>query len=232
MEFKEGDLVMCSVKKIEGANVFVDVEDKYPGTIVLSEIAAGRIRNLREYVSVGKKVVCKVLKITNDHFDLSLRRVTAKEKIVVFNRHKEEIAFRNVLKIIGEDPEILIPKIKETYFIYEFVDEARSNPSLLEKYIEKSKAEKLSKLLVEKKEKDKNVKSFFILKSNSEHGLKDIKETLDFKEEIHYLGSGRYSLNVLANNFKEANIKISTILESIAEKAKKKKMIFEIKKSF
>ncbi|MEK7125908.1 MAG: hypothetical protein AAB835_00260, partial [Patescibacteria group bacterium] len=195
-------------------------------------IAAGRIRNLREYVSVGKKVVCKVLKITNDHFDLSLRRVTAKEKIVVFNRHKEEIAFRNVLKIIGEDPEILIPKIKETYFIYEFVDEARSNPSLLEKYIEKSKAEKLSKLLVEKKEKDKNVKSFFILKSNSEHGLKDIKETLDFKEEIHYLGSGRYSLNVLANNFKEANIKISTILESIAEKAKKKKMIFEIKKSF
>jgi len=55
MEIKEGDLVIATVKKIEGTTVFVEIEDsEIKGSIVFSEIAAGRIRNIREYVVPNK----------------------------------------------------------------------------------------------------------------------------------------------------------------------------------
>ena len=51
MELKENDLVLCAVDRIVGTIVFVKIEgEKKEGSIILSEIAPGRIRNLREYV--------------------------------------------------------------------------------------------------------------------------------------------------------------------------------------
>ena len=94
MEIKEDDVVLCTVKKIQKTTVFVDVEGDGEGSIVMSEIAAGRIRNLREYVTPNKKIVCKVLRFINGHPQLSLRRVTAGERDTVLNRHKKEKTFK------------------------------------------------------------------------------------------------------------------------------------------
>ena len=74
-----GDILLCVVEKIEGTVVFVKLPDGSQGSIVLSEIAPGRIRNLRDYVFPGKNIVCKVLRIGSGRIDLSLRRVTPKE---------------------------------------------------------------------------------------------------------------------------------------------------------
>ena len=64
MEFEEGDIVLCTVERIAKANVFVDIENgKGEGSIVMSEIASGRIKNLREFVVPKKKIVCKILRI-------------------------------------------------------------------------------------------------------------------------------------------------------------------------
>ncbi|MEK6800926.1 MAG: S1 RNA-binding domain-containing protein [Nanoarchaeota archaeon] len=232
MEFRQGDLVLCTVKKIEGTTVFVDVENNHSGSLVLSEIAAGRIRNLREYVSVGKKIACKILKITPDHFELSLRRVTSKEKEIVFDRHKKEAAFRNILKIIGEDFNSVIAKIMEKYNIADFIEEARENSKILENYFSKENSEKLSKLLVEKDEKEKEVKTKFILRAITQpDGLNIIKEVLNFDNiEIFYLGSGNFSITVKAKDFKEANNKMNNALEEITSRAKKRKAHFEILK--
>ena len=51
---QEGELVLCTVDKIMGTTVFVRLENNVEGTITLSEIAPGRIRNLRDYVAPGK----------------------------------------------------------------------------------------------------------------------------------------------------------------------------------
>ena len=80
-KLEQGDLVICAVDKIIGTVVFVKIEGPYDvkeGTIIFSEIAAGRIRNIRDYVKEGKKIVCKVLDINNEkcYIDLSLRRVS------------------------------------------------------------------------------------------------------------------------------------------------------------
>ena len=54
---EEGDVVLCTVTKIEGTSVFVNIEGDGEGSIIVSEIAPGRIRNLRDYVLPNKKIV-------------------------------------------------------------------------------------------------------------------------------------------------------------------------------
>ncbi len=230
MELKEGELALCQVVKIEGTTIFLDIEGVAQGILMLSEVAAGRIRNLREYVTVGKKIVCKILKVERNRIELSLRRVSAKERESVFDRFKKEAAFKNILKLAGEDTSKVLNKIKEKYSIEDFLDSARSDPSILADYFSKESAQKVSKLLVEKGDKDKEVSGRFMLKSMSENGVKEIKEILDVDSEIHYLGSGKFSISVSAQDFKEANHKLESMMKELADRAKKKKAVFEILK--
>ena len=80
MTLEEGEIVLCTVDRIDGTNVFVSIEGDGEGIIQTSEIAAGRIRNLRDYVVPKKKIVCKILKISGNRVELSLRRVNQKEQ--------------------------------------------------------------------------------------------------------------------------------------------------------
>ena len=230
MNLKEEDLVFCTVKKIEKTNVFVDIDPSGSGSIVMSEIAAGRIRNLREYISPNKKIVCKVLKIHNGNIELSLRRVTAKERESVLLKYQKEKNLKNMLKSIVSDPDKIIEEIKKSYEIPEFLEEAKSNPKVIEKFLSKKESEALEKILSEKKEKEKIVKRTISLSSSSPQGVKEIKEILSVKEaEIHYLGSSKFSISVSGLNFKEANQKLESILQKIEKEAKQKKAIIEIK---
>jgi len=229
MELKEDDIVMCTVKKIEGTVVFVDIEENGGGSIVFSEIAAGRIRNIRDYVSPGKKIVCKVLKISKDRIELSLRRVTAKEKEEIKEKYEKERNLLSMLKASLKKPEEIFKKIKEKYGAREFLEEARSDPSLLEKVIPKSEIEAFSKILAEKKEKEKIVKKTITLKSFSSSGIKEIKELLQIVKgvEMSYLGSSKFMIAAKAKDFKEANIQVQNAIEKIRNNAREKKLIFE-----
>ena len=83
-QLEVGDIVMCTVERIVGTTVFVKIDGNGEGSIILSEIAPGRIRNLRDYVVPGKRIVCKVLSI-REHAILSLRRVGINEKSTFLN---------------------------------------------------------------------------------------------------------------------------------------------------
>ena len=87
MSLEIGDFVICIVDRIVGTMVFVKIEgEEREGSLILSEVAPGRIRNLRDYVVPKKMIVCKVLRVSNDRIDLSLRRVSPKEKKEVLER--------------------------------------------------------------------------------------------------------------------------------------------------
>ena len=79
-QLAEGEIVLCTVEKIIGTTVFVKIEGNGEGTIVTSEISPGRIRNLRDYVIPGKKIVCKIIRVREGAINLSLRRVKPSEK--------------------------------------------------------------------------------------------------------------------------------------------------------
>lgn len=231
MEIKETDIVLCTVKKIEGTTVFVTIDNcEKEGSIVFSEIAAGRIRNIREYVSPNKKIVCKVIKMYQDHVELSFRRVTASERDAVMEKSKQETTFKTMLKQIVASPEKVIEKIRIDMPLHDFMTQAKENPKIINDYFNKQEAEKLTKMLLEKKEKDKEAKRTFILKSDSNSGMNDIKSLLATKEaDISYLGSSQFSITTKAKDFKEANNKLNTILDKISKAAKDKKCFFELK---
>lgn len=227
---KEDDLVLCTVKRIEGTTVFVEIEGNGEGSLVMSEIAAGRIRNLREYVAPNKKIVCKILKIVNGYPQLSLRRVTSKEKLGVIEKSQKERTFSSLIRSVAKNPEEALSKIKEKHELCNFSDESRENPKILEEFFSKEEASALQKIFSEKKDKEKTVMKTFILKSNSDSGIEDIREILSTKEaEIKYLGSSNFSLTVKAKDFKDANLTAQRILQKIDSKAKEKKAILEIK---
>lgn len=223
---------MCTVKSIEGTTIFLHIEDGGEGSMILSEVAAGRIRNIREYVSPNKKIVCKVLKITDDHIELSLRRVTGKEREEILERYKKERTLISLLKAICASPTELVQKLRDKYPLWEFSDKLKEDPSIIEKFVSKQEQEKIAKLLLEKREKEKEVKRVFVLQSFSDSGLQEIKEILSVKDAIvKYLGSSQFSISSSASDFKEANNKINASLELIESRSKEKKAHFQLKEA-
>src|SRR3989344_3351859 len=112
---EEGELVFCTVTKIFGHGVFV-ILDEYnkPAMIHISEIAPGRIRNMREYVVEGKKVVCVVLRIHQDkgHVDLSLRRVNEGQRRKKLEEIKQEQKAEKIIEVIARQLKLDVEKTK------------------------------------------------------------------------------------------------------------------------
>ena len=116
MKYHEGDVVLCTVDKVDNTVCFVHLPDGTKGTIISSEIAPGRIKFMRAYVVPNKKIVCKILQISGDNIALSLRRVNAKEKKQVMQEFKQELANKAALKqILGNDYAKTREKILKSY---------------------------------------------------------------------------------------------------------------------
>lgn len=234
-DLKEDDLVLCTVRKIENTSVFLDIEGNGQGSMVFSEVSPGRIRNIRDFIVPNKKIVCKVLKIRDGHPELSLRRVTAKEREFILDRFKKEKSFEAMLKPILKEKTIqTIEKIKEEHDIAEFLALAKEKPEIIERFVPEPQAETLKKIFASKlvSDKEKHVKKIIKIKTLSETGIKDIKSLLDIKDnnvEIRYLGSSTFSISVKDTDFKKANSKIDNLISMLKEKAKSTGIQFEAK---
>ncbi|MCL5018598.1 MAG: hypothetical protein M1416_02410, partial [Candidatus Pacearchaeota archaeon] len=163
MTLEVGDLVSCIVDRVVGTVVFVrlTVDGKeVEGSIVFSEIAPGRIRNIRDYVVPKKKIVCKVLRISQSgNIDLSLRRVTLKERKEVLEQEQQEKSYLSVLRsVLGEKYEEISKKISEKENVFSFLEEAKTNSSALEKIAGKENAKKILEILNAQKNKKKKIK--------------------------------------------------------------------------
>lgn len=234
-ELEQGDVVLCTVDNIKGTIVFVKIHYKgkeLEGSVVLSEIAPGRIRNIRNYVVPKKKIVCKVLRISGDRIDLSLRRVTKKEKEEIIKQHKQEKSYKNILKsILGEESKDLIKKITQEQSIHDFIEKIKENPKELEKLLDKEKTKKILDILSKQKDKKTIIKKEFDLYNQKPNGLEIIKEILgDIKEaDIKYISAGKYRIQTEAEDMKKADNLLKEILKRIEERAKKTNTEFQIK---
>ena len=226
---KDQDIIICTVKKVEGTTVFVDIMGGGTGSIFFSEIAAGRIRNVRDYVHPNKLIVCKVLKVHPDNIELSFRRVTAKERETTIEKYEKENTLTKILKINTKNPEKIIEDIKKEMPLNEFYDKAREDSKIISEFLPKNEIDNISKILAEKREKEKIVRKKFSLKTSSESGLSDIKHILKEPMEIRYLGSGNFSISSKAKDFKEAEQSLQKSISNIEKKAKKKRAFFELK---
>ena len=224
MEIETGDILICTVDKIAGTTVFVEIEGTQKrGTIILSEISAGRIRNLRDYVVPKKKIVCKVLRVSKDQIELSLRRVKEKEKKEILERNRAEKSYEEILKsILKEKSGEVIKMIKESSTLSDFLENSKEDPSKLKKMIGKEDSERMLEILKKQKKKNVQVKKKIKLICESPNGLDIIKNILAEKDaEIRYLAAGNYSIKVEEENIKKADQKIKEIIENMEIVSKK-----------
>ena len=107
---EESDLVMCTVNNIQHNSIFVSIHEyDKQGMITISEIAPGRIRNIRDYVAEGKVVVCKVLyvNVERGYIDLSLRRVSEGQRRTKNDEVKQEMKAEKILEMTAHHLKIL-----------------------------------------------------------------------------------------------------------------------------
>ena len=236
-DFEEGQIVLCTVDKIAGTTVFVKIEGDGEGTITTSEIAPGRIRNLRDYVVPGKKIVCKILNIRNDRVQLSLRRVKQNEKKELLDKIQKEQNYKAIIKtVIGkEEAEKIINKITEKENLIDFFESLKEKPEVLNKYFNNQDVEKIIKIIESKKEKPKEVKNIIKLSSKSPNGIKIVKDIINSvcknsKCDVSYIAAGKYNLKIHGPDFKQIKTEINSVLQNIEQQAKKQNCEFELEK--
>jgi translation initiation factor 2 alpha subunit (eIF-2alpha) len=233
MELEQDDIILCTVDRIVGTTVFVNIAGtNKEGSMVFSELAPGRIRNIRDYVVPKKTIVCKVLKITGDHIELSLRRVKEKERKEALEQHKIEKSYRAILKSVLKDktPEI-VEKIKEEDSIYNFLEKSKEDSKELEKIVGKENSGKILEILNSQKKKTIVLKKYIEFSTSNPAGITKIKNILGKIKEakIRYLAAGKYSISLEDENIKNADIKISKIIKEIEDEGKKEGFEFKNK---
>jgi translation initiation factor 2 alpha subunit (eIF-2alpha) len=229
---EEGDVVLCTVDRIIGTNVFVKIEDNGEGCIVFSEVAPGRIRNIRDYAVPKKKIVCKVLRISGDRIDLSLRRVTQKEQKEIREIYKQEKSYEKILKsVLGEEQgKKIIKEISKKNKIYDFLQNAKENPKELEKLVGKENVKKIIDILKTQKQKKTILKKEIFLTTTEPNGIELIKNLLGMIKgtEVKYVSSGKYSLKKESEDIKKADHELTNTLIKLEKEAKRKKVEFGV----
>ena len=232
------DLVICTVKKVLYHSVFVilDEYENKEGMIHISEIAPGRIRNIRDYVKEDKKIVCKVLNTNEEkgHIDLSLRRVNQAQRINKNSEYKQEQKAEKILEIIAQELK------KDLLFMYKeagnkiiekygsltagFQEIVKNKELLQELKILPAITKRLAELIVKRiKTKEVGINSTLLLSSNKPNGIEIIKETLkkmndlavkkQYKLKIQYISAPSYHITITAQDYKTAEKEINELTE-------------------
>lgn len=142
---KRNDLVVATVKVIEDHGVIVSL-DEFEGMeayIPRSHVAPGRIKDIRDFVKEGDKVVGRVIRADKrlGQVDLSLRYVSESEKKEKLDEWKERNRVLSLLRLAAQrashpDPEAVARDALEKLFEYyrnplDALEDAISDPSLL-----------------------------------------------------------------------------------------------------
>jgi len=110
---KEGEVLMCTVKKVEKFGAFLTL-DEYGGKegfIHISEVSPNWVKNIRDFFKEGRKVVAKVTRVdvSKQHIDMSLKRTTEQRKRYKVQQWKQRQKSTKLLELaskkVGKTPE-------------------------------------------------------------------------------------------------------------------------------
>ena len=238
---EEGQIVLCTVTKIVGTIVFVKIEAYgFEGTVTFAEIFPGKIRNIRDFVFPGKKIVCKVLRISPHVIELSLRRVKVSERNDFNDRFRKEKNYSAMMKtVMGEkESQEAILKIKENETsLFDFIESSKENPKILEKYMPGENSERISTILREKKSKEAVISKRFSISSKSSDGMIKVRETIAKATEkcndceVSYIAAGKYMIKIKTKDPKHADQQLRMIMSALEEISRKNGCVFLEEKS-
>jgi len=234
-----GDLVIATVESVTdyGAYVKLDEYDK-KGLLHISEISSSWIRNVRDFVREGQKVVLKVLRVDVEkgHIDLSLRRVTKREKIEKIMSWKRERKAETLLRSVAEKAGLSLENVYEKagalmekeYGLYESFEKAVKEGTVVLTKI--GVPEELASTIAEiAKERMRvpmvKVKGMVELRCVNPNGVRIIKEAFlnakkaerprDAKLRFYVVAPPKYSVEVVAENYKHAEAVLQRVAENV-----------------
>ncbi|MDI6690625.1 MAG: translation initiation factor IF-2 subunit alpha, partial [Candidatus Bathyarchaeota archaeon] len=220
-----------------GAYVNLDEYDK-KGLLHVSEVSSSWIRNIRDFVREGQKVVLKVLRvdIEKGHIDLSLRRVTKREKIEKIMSWKRERKAETLLRNVAEKAGISLEEVYEKagavmekeYGLYEGFEKVVKEgvgaltkigvPDELATVITEIAKERMRVSMVK-------VKGSVELRCIKPNGVNIIKEAFlnakkaeksrDAKVRFYVVAAPKYCIEVMAENYKRAEAVLQKIAENV-----------------
>lgn len=245
----EGETVLCTVKRIVKNSVFVELDEfeNVEGIIHASEVAAGRIRTIFDYVREGKKSICKVLRQNHEHHsvDLSLRRVSDIQRQKKMEELKKEQKAEKVLEVIAKEMTMQPAELYKTAgirLVEEFgtlsagFDEiAKIGEAALKTLnIDKKVATTIVSFVKQRiKPPEVKITRIITISSREPNGIDNIKIVLKNVEEtakkqkkeieIKFLGSPRYRLQLRAEDYKTAEATMKELETRMITDAKKHK---------
>ncbi len=241
-EFPEkGELVICKIKEVNPNSAVAELLE-YPGKngmIHISEVARKWVRDIRNFVKVGQRVVALVLYVDEkkDFIALSLKRVGKREKEKKLQEYRREEKAEKMLELVANELGISLDKAYEEigFFLYEEFGEmyqgfliAREKPSLLVKRGLNKKLAEVVKRIAEKaiEIREREFKADIEITCDEGDGIERIKKLLNeimkrFKVEIKYISAPKYSLTLKHKDPKKAE-KILEEIEKFGERQAKK----------
>ncbi len=234
---EEGELVVGTVRSVQGFGAFVALEE-YPGKegfIHIAEVAPGWIKRIRDHVRESQRVVCKVTGVdpNKGHIDLSLKRVNEhqrREKIQEWkNEQKAEKLFQMLAERIKKDVDQcykefgdkLVEKYGNLYIAFE---ECAYDPETLKK--DGFSGDWFDQFVKIAKENIQipfvTIKGYLKISSLLPDGVKYVKKALelaenskfeDVKIEITYIGAPKYLITVRAPDYKIAEEEMKKAVE-------------------
>jgi len=239
------ELVIGTVETITeyGAYVRLDEYGGKKGFLHVSEISSSWVRNIREHIKEDMKLVLRVLRVnpSKNLIDLSLRRVSEKEKEEELYYWKRRVKGRSMLKLvadrIGKTYDELYANYGrrlEAHFgdLYEvFHRLSTRGPKILTTIgIPEDLAQVFYEVATEKiKQKPVKIRGTVEITTLKPDGIEDIKEALMKAErlsneevtvEAYSIGAPRYAIEISAGNYKKAQSTLREAFELIEKTMK------------
>ncbi|MCS7385685.1 MAG: translation initiation factor IF-2 subunit alpha [archaeon GB-1867-005] len=242
-----GELVMATVAEVfdRGAYVILDEYGEIEGYVPIGEVSSSWVHNIRDFLKEGRKVVLKVIRVDprKGHVDLSLRRVTAKErkeKLLEWKRLQRaekflEMAADRLGKTLDEAYEEAGWPM-EDYFGEIFAGFEAAAMKGVEPLLKAGVPGKWAEVLAELAKAyielpEVKISGILQLTSAAPDGVLRVKEALmkaaeaggkyDISFRIYTVGSPRYRIDITARNYQIAEAAMESIVKAALNTIKK-----------
>lgn len=238
-----GEIVICTVRELSSHGIYVNL-DQYGGMngfLHVSEISTGWVRNIDRVAKPQQRLVLKVIRANRQRqeIDLSLRQVTNEErraKVIEWKREERAVTIINaVKKKLGLDDAALASyrgKLEEEFgTLYAALETAAKKgerglaPLGLPPEVVKAIAEVAGEKIVPPRYE---VGALVEVSSRSPEGIEQIKKTLLAAADsglaevkITYAGAPRYRVRITADDYKQAEKALDSVLEKIKDEVGK-----------
>ena len=240
----DNELVLATIKKVLPYGAFCALSEygNREAFLHVSEVAPRWIKNIREFISEGQRVVVKILRVDREksQIDVSLRRVSEEERKNKQESVKRAARVDKLLQIaltkakspitVLELVDVLAVKFGDAYGALEAVLE--TDDALADLKIDEAlKAEIIDIVRKSIKKARVSAKAELTIKCFGSNGIESIKKAISIPDPdtaIRYVGAPHYYITVFAADYKTADKKLQKAIAAI-EASMPKDCTFESK---